>query len=92
MTENTLALSAWDKQVGGDHYKGLAIQPMKYSMVNGLDACQHTAIKYITRFREKGGIGDLHKAIHAIELLIEHEESLHGKRLQEVVACFACST
>lgn len=65
----------WDDQVGGGHYKRLAIQPMQYSMANKLDACQHTAIKYITRFREKGGIADLRKAIHTIELLIAHEEA-----------------
>ena len=65
--------SALDVQVGGDHYKSLAIQPMEYSMANGLDACQHTAIKYITRFRDKGGIIDLEKAKHCIDMLIEFE-------------------
>lgn len=60
-------------QVGGDHYLNLAIQPMRYSMVNKLDPAQHTAIKYITRFRDKGGIQDLEKAKHCIDLLIEFE-------------------
>ena len=60
-----------DMQIGGSHYKTLKIQPMEYSMANGLDACQHTAIKYITRFREKGGIEDLDKAIHCIQMLKE---------------------
>lgn len=64
-------MSALDKQVGGKHYAGMAIQPMEYSMLNKLDACQHTAIKYITRFREKGGLEDLDKAIHCIEMLKE---------------------
>ena len=66
-------MSALDTQVGGDHYKNLKIQPMEYSMANGLDACQHTAIKYITRFRDKGGIADLEKAKHCIDMLIEFE-------------------
>ena len=66
-------MSALDTQVGGSHYKDMAIQPMEYSMANGLDACQHTAIKYITRFREKGGIQDLEKAKHVIDMLIEFE-------------------
>jgi hypothetical protein len=65
--------TALDTQVGGDHYKKLKIQPMEYSMANGLDACQHTAIKYITRFRDKGGISDLQKAKHCIDMLIEFE-------------------
>lgn len=67
-------MSALDTQVGGGHYKGMKIQPMEYSMVNGLDACQHTAIKYISRFRDKGGIQDLEKAKHCIDMLIEFEQ------------------
>jgi hypothetical protein len=65
---------ALDTQVGGGHYKSMAIQPMEYSMKNGLDACQHTAIKYISRFRDKGGIEDLRKAKHVIDMLIQFEE------------------
>lgn len=63
--------SPMDAQVGGNHYSKLRIQPMRYSMENGLDACQHTAIKYITRFRDKDGIKDLEKAKHCIDMLIE---------------------
>ena len=62
-----------DVQIGGDHYKSMAIQPMEYSMANKLDACQHTIIKYVTRFRDKGGIQDLKKAKHCIDLLIHFE-------------------
>lgn len=62
-----------DTQIGGDHYKTMKIQPMEYSMANNLDACQHTAIKYITRFRQKGGIEDLEKAKHCIDMLIQFE-------------------
>lgn len=62
-------------QVGGDHYKDMAIQPMVYSMANKLDACQHTIIKYVSRFRDKGGIADLEKAKHVIEMLIEFESA-----------------
>ena len=65
--------SALNTQIGGDHYKTMAIQPMEFSMANGLDACQHTAIKYIARFRSKGGIEDLQKAKHVIDMLIETE-------------------
>ena len=64
---------ALSEQVGGDHYSKLAIQPMEYSMRNGLDACQHSIIKYVTRFRDKGGIEDLRKARHCIDLLIKFE-------------------
>lgn len=72
-------MNAEEKQVGGDHYKKLKIQPMRYSMYNNLNACQHTAIKYITRYKDKGDpIENLEKAIHTIELLIKFEKELTG--------------
>lgn len=67
-------MSITKTQVGGNHYTKLAIQPMRYSMDNKLDACQHTIIKYVTRFRDKGGIQDLLKAQHVLDMLIEYEE------------------
>ena len=73
MTSAIKKSTAFDTQVSGNHYKHLAIQPMEYSLANNLDAAQHTAIKYVTRFRDKGGIDDLRKAIHTIEMLIEFE-------------------
>lgn len=76
-------MSALDTQIGGGHYKAMAIQPMEFSMANKLDACQHTAIKYITRFREKAGVEDLRKAIHCIEMLIEFEERAASKAPSE---------
>lgn len=66
-------------QIGGNHYVKLAIQPMTYSMTNGLDPLQHTIIKYITRFRNKAGLEDLYKAKHCIDLLIEYEMNASTK-------------
>lgn len=60
-------------QVGGSHYTKQPIQPFEYSMRNGLDPMQHTIIKYVTRFRDKGGREDLEKARHTIDLLIEND-------------------
>ena len=63
---------ASDTQVGGDHYTKLAIQPMTYSMANELNALQHTAIKYVTRYQNKGTpLQDLAKARHCIDMLVE---------------------
>ena len=77
VTEQYMAIttphSALDVQIGGSHHKDLKIQPMEYSMANNLDACQHTIIKYVTRFRNKNGTEDLEKAKHTIDLLIEWE-------------------
>lgn len=60
-------------QVGGNHYTKLTVQPMEYSMFNDLNAAQHTIIKYVTRYKDKGGIEDLKKALHTLEFLIEFE-------------------
>lgn len=68
-------MSAFDKQEGGSHYTKCKIQPFQYSMANNLDPMQHTVVKYVTRFRDKGGVADLKKAIHTLELLIEHENA-----------------
>lgn len=65
---------ASERQVGGDHYKQLAIQPAEYNFRNGIGHLAGDAISYITRYRFKNGIEDLRKAIHTLELLIEMEE------------------
>lgn len=64
--------SAWDKQVGGLHYKDFAIQPMHFALANQLDYAQSNVIKYVTRHAQKNGKQDLLKAIHNIELMIEY--------------------
>lgn len=56
------------------HYTKYAIQPMEFSLANGLDAAQHTVVKYTVRYRDKGGIRDLRAAIRVLELMIEREE------------------
>lgn len=66
-------MSSLNIQVGGGHYKKYKIQPVEYAMANGLNYCQANAVKYVTRYKDKGGIEDLKKAIHNIEILIELE-------------------
>ena len=73
MASEPVSKSPLSTQIGGDHYTKLTIQPVQYSMKNGLDALQHTVIKYVTRFRDKNGIEDLEKAKHCIDMLIEFE-------------------
>jgi hypothetical protein len=60
-------------QVGGNHYTDCAIQPIDYITKNGLGFCEGNVVKYITRWRKKGGVEDLKKARHYIDLLIEAE-------------------
>lgn len=70
--------SALDSQVGGQHYKMYGIQPIQYAMANNLNYCQANAIKYVTRYRDKGGKEDLEKAIHNIQILMELEYGIGG--------------
>lgn len=60
--------NALNRQIGGEHYKSQAIQPIEFSMANDLDACAHTALKYVSRHQRKGGRADLEKAFHCVEL------------------------
>lgn len=60
-------------QHGGNHYKNKSIQPWDYIIANGIGFLDGNAIKYLTRWREKGGIEDLKKARHYIDKLIEVE-------------------
>jgi hypothetical protein len=62
-----------DKQIGGDRYKDLAIQPVEYIVANEIPYREANAIKYVTRWKQKGGVDDLRKAIHYIEMIIEGE-------------------
>lgn len=67
------AKTALDTQIDGNHYTKLAIQPMEYSFKNNLNCLQHTIVKYITRYKDKGGLADLQKARHCIDMLIQLE-------------------
>lgn len=60
-------------QVGGDHYKKMAIQPTEYCVANNLTFAEGNVVKYVTRHKSKGGADDIRKAIHYLHLLLKHE-------------------
>ncbi|MDE3021861.1 MAG: DUF3310 domain-containing protein [Pseudomonadota bacterium] len=64
------------EQVGGNHYKSLAIQPIEYAVANGLDFFQKDILKYITRIKgdKEKRLEDLQKAKHYLEMYIEAVE------------------
>mgnify|MGYP003108738876 FL=1 len=66
-------MSAYKKQIGGSHYKDMAIQPSQFINKNKLLFAEGNAIKYICRHAHKGGKEDLKKAIHYIEMIIERD-------------------
>jgi len=62
-----------DIQIGGSHYKDLEIQPIDYILGNSLGYAEGNVVKYVSRWRDKGGIEDLRKAKQYIDFLIAHE-------------------
>jgi hypothetical protein len=73
-----VAFNALAVQVSGDHYKKHGIQPVEYIHTNKIGYFEGNVIKYVTRWRDKGGVADLEKAKHYIDLLIELEGKNNG--------------
>lgn len=65
-----------DVQIGGGHYKDMKIQPVEYILANAIPFVEGSVIKYVSRWRSKGGVEDLRKARHFLDMLIEYEEGL----------------
>lgn len=72
-------MSAFDRQEGGSHYRHLAIQPAEFITRNNLDFLSGCVVKRVCRWRHKGGVEDLRKAIHELEMLIEIEEKTNAE-------------
>jgi hypothetical protein len=60
-----------DYQVGGNHYKDNVIQTWDYIYNNKIGYLEGCVIKYVSRWKKKGGVDDLRKAKHYLEKLIE---------------------
>ena len=63
----------YDKQVGGDHYSKMKIQPAEFVNKNKMLFAEGNAIKYICRHINKGGKQDLEKAKHYIDMIIDRD-------------------
>lgn len=66
------------QQVGGTHYASMALQPWEYISSNELDFFQGNIIKYVSRWKDKGGVQDLHKAMHTLQYYIRWQEQQHA--------------
>lgn len=73
-TDLPTAADPFDAQEGGTHYKDMAIQPMQYILANDIGFAEGAVIKYVSRWRRKGGLEDLRKARHTLDMLIAHYE------------------
>ena len=66
-------MSALNKQVGGDHYKRMAMQPMVFAVKYDLNAIDTKILKYASRHKFKNGVEDIDKVSHTCELAYELE-------------------
>lgn len=68
-------MSALDRQVGGDHYRKLTIQPLHFARVNKMTHVEACVLKYLCRYRYKGdthkGLEDIAKCAHYLEMVEE---------------------
>ena len=55
------------------HYANQVIEPIDYIVANSLSYCEGNVIKYISRWKLKGGVEDLKKAKQYIDFIITKE-------------------
>jgi Protein of unknwon function (DUF3310). len=83
-------MSALDRQIEGTHYKQFPIQPVELIAANGYDYFIGNILKYVCRWRFKGGLSDLQKALHYAELrrdiALHRHESPVVDRVERIIA------
>ena len=57
------------------HYNQGGIEPIDYIIKNKLSYCEGNVVKYISRWKYKGGIEDLKKAKQYIDFIIDKEST-----------------
>ena len=66
-------MEATDVQIGGSHYKEMAIQPIEFIYKNNIPFMEGNIIKYICRHKNKNKAEDIKKVIHYCKLILELE-------------------
>ena len=74
----------YKKQVGGDHYKSMVIQPSEFINKNNLPFAEGNAIKYLCRHKQKNQKEDLLKAKHYIDMAIERDYPEPKTRVEQM--------
>lgn len=74
--EVTLSTRAKDKQIGGDHYKNMGVEPWDvvdtWPIEQRIGAYRHGALKYLMRMGSKDeNAQEIAKGIHYLEKLLE---------------------
>jgi len=77
-------MSTLEKQIDGNHYRSMGIQPWEIAERSKLDYFEMNVVKYIMRWRTKDGIIDLDKVIHYVERIKELAKQGHyGEQFKE---------
>lgn len=66
-----------NSQVGGSHYKNMAIQPIVFITAIKAPFIEGSIIKYVSRYKNKNGVEDLKKCIHFAKLATELNKQKH---------------
>lgn len=69
-------MTALSEQVGGDHYKRMAEQPIELITATNCTFIQGCIIKYVSRYKNKNGREDIEKIIQNCSLGIELKDGL----------------
>jgi len=72
----------YKKQIGGNHYQSMEIQPSEFINKNNLPFAEGNAIKYLCRHKQKGQKQDLEKAIHYCQMAINRDYGDHTYKSQ----------
>jgi len=72
---------ATEVQVGGVHYKQMPLQPVEFIFKNRIPFLEGNVIKYTCRHLSKGGVEDLMKARHYLDMVAEY---VYGVSLDEL--------
>lgn len=74
VTEEEKERIARAMRVDVPHYTGRGgIEPIDFIVSNGLDFLEGNIVKYVARYRHKGGVADLEKARVYLNWLMERE-------------------
>lgn len=75
---------ALDTQIGGNHYKRYAIQPVEFIYKNKIDFLSGNIIKYASRHSRKNKDEDVLKIIHYAMLILELEYGYDKEKIKNI--------
>lgn len=77
-------IASLDSQVGGNHYKGFAIQPVAFCYHNNIPAIESSIIRYACRHRSKNKAQDVEKIIHYAKILLQLEYGYTDEQIKAI--------